>query len=1053
MSIAGQTWDPNMPGINVRVRANPGVKGVTTGKVRGSGSRRLVQIQLGPDERSYKPYDLLEMYETEEDVFGLIENLRFSNPDELRRILTIEKLKGMLTNVYYSMESSRTEFFPHQFKPVLKFLESPVGRLLIADEVGLGKTIEATYIWKELQARADAKRLLIVCPAILREKWKDNIYTHFNIEADIVNAKELLERLKRYLQRPDSVGFRCIASLEGLRPGGKWQDEENDSPRAEFARLIEANPTLEERSLFDLAIVDEAHYLRNPTTATHALGQLLRDSALHFILLTATPIQIHSSNLFELLRLLDPEAFFDKAIFEETIAANLPINDALRYLWSNPPNFKQAKQQIDRALQSKYFAGHAILQDISQKLAAPETIDDEQRVRFGRKLEAASLVGQYLTRSRKRHVIANRVARSPQTLKVSFSDTEREIYDRVTQAIRQQAKGQSNASLFRLVARQRQMASSLPAAIAAWRDSGVDRSGTAAESSLWWEDFGRAIELDARESASQTSVDIDVETAIADIDLRSLEAEDTKYDALITFLKQEIETSSSEKFVIFSYFRATLHYLQRRLRADGLSVELIIRGMGDKKWSAIERFRDDSVSVLLSSEVGSEGIDLQFCRVLVNYDLPWNPMKVEQRIGRLDRLGQKAERISIVHFSQQDTIEARILERLYERINVFRESIGDLEDILGDTTQHLLMPLLDPQLSDEERDRKAAEIELSLVQQRQEQERLEREAINMLAFSDQILDVISDSRDRGRWIHPEEIEEFVAEFLKTHFSTTEIVKSEAKPFACEIRLSDIAKSRLSEFMLNHRISTSTLLTSMSVECLFDPRAIDPRKHLPKRTEIIEPTHPLVAWICHFYREEAPKYHPAIAISIESSAIDLAPGLYAFAVQYWGFIGLRKDIRLAFQVCSVEDLACLLPRESETAIATAARCGERIVNSQQFAPDRDRIVAAVKYCDTRLNDRYDEYYSEFDSENQHRCDVQLRSAKEHFDRRSRDVNYRLQTYRESGRTRMIPALEGQLSKLQREFELKCRAIARKRSDVTLDLDTLTAGIILVRESKG
>ena len=116
--------------------------------------------------------------------------------------------------------------------------------------------------------------------------------------------------------------------------------------------------------------------------------------------------------------------------------------------------------------------------------------------------------------------------------------------------------------------------------------------------------------------------------------------------------------------------------------------------MGNQKDEIIEQFRDaGGPSVLLSSEVGSEGIDLQFCRFVVNYDLPWNPMRVEQRIGRLDRLGQKAERISIINLAVTNTVEDRILMRIYERINVFRESIGDLEEILGETTEQLMLSL------------------------------------------------------------------------------------------------------------------------------------------------------------------------------------------------------------------------------------------------------------------------------------------------------------------------------------------------------------------------
>ena len=120
------------------------------------------------------------------------------------------------------------------------------------------------------------------------------------------------------------------------------------------------------------------------------------------------------------------------------------------------------------------------------------------------------------------------------------------------------------------------------------------------------------------------------------------------------------------------------------MRGDGIPTATIYGGMGDERHAELRRFESQSgPSILLSSEVGSEGIDLQFARVLVNYDLPWNPMKVEQRIGRIDRLGQKAERIHILNFVIRDTIEEIILDRLLNRLEVFRQSIGDIEEVLG----------------------------------------------------------------------------------------------------------------------------------------------------------------------------------------------------------------------------------------------------------------------------------------------------------------------------------------------------------------------------------
>src|SRR5262249_12558171 len=139
-------------------------------------------------------------------------------------------------NVYYSMEASKTKFFAHQFRPVLKFIESPIGRILIADEVGLGKTIESVYIWKELQARQDARRLLVVCPAMLRDKWRGDLKKRFNIVGTKVSATDLLETIRDFAERGLNDSFVAIASLESLRTPVDFDDETNVSPRAQLGR-------------------------------------------------------------------------------------------------------------------------------------------------------------------------------------------------------------------------------------------------------------------------------------------------------------------------------------------------------------------------------------------------------------------------------------------------------------------------------------------------------------------------------------------------------------------------------------------------------------------------------------------------------------------------------------------------------------------------------------------------------------------------------------------------------------------------------------------------
>lgn len=1033
------TWNPAIAGQEVRVKANPAHRGITTGKTRASGTRLLVQVQFSPNEKSYKPYNLLELCGEPEGLFDLLGQGKFSGADDLRRILTFEKLKGQLTNIFYSMESSKTDFYPHQFKPVLKFLESPVGRLLVADEVGLGKTIEAMYVWKELQARADARRLLIICPAILREKWRDDLQQRFNIVSKLTNAQELLEEVKHVLHSQYQHPFVCIASLEGIRPSANWEDETNSGARAELARLLDQNQVADEMGLFDLVIIDEAHYLRNQSTATHRMGQLVRDAARHLLLLTATPIQTQSSNLYQLLKIISPEDFFDETIFHQMQAANAPLIHALRSLWSHPPDFLTAKQDLDRALQSDYFRENTVLRHIQQMLETPETIDPETKVRLGYKLESASLVSQYLTRSRKRDVIPNRVKRDPQTLTVPFCALEKQIYESVTHTIRKQSKGKQGIPLFRLIARQRQMASCLVAALQSWSEQGILNE---MQDELFWEDLGISAEIQSEIQELPDPV-----LQLEDIDYKQLEAQDTKYHALVEFLRHELKKNPTEKFVLFAYFRGTLHYLQRRLQADHIQTSLILGGMGDRKWELLQQFEQGKASILLSSEVGSEGIDLQFCRFLINYDLPWNPMRVEQRIGRLDRLGQKAKRISIINFSLVDTIEERILDRLYDRINVFQESIGDLENILGDATEKLLITLFEPELTDTERLQRADETASTILKQGVEQERLEQEAINLMAFSDQILNSVTKSRDQGKWVTSEELHSFVEDYFARYYLGTTIKLISHKEAIFEIRLTEDAKRDLEQFLRQHRFATQTRLHRSSAQCLFDPREATSKADKGNPIELLDPTHPLLQWIRHSYETDAQKLHPIAAIQCEQSDVEVARGQYVYVIQRWLFKGLRSESRLAYKVahCSTEQL--LTDEQSERFVYRAARLGKAKLNAVNLLKDMDHVLALYSNCDDALEEAFEQASKEFDAENENRCSVQERSAENYANRRRKQLEERIQQFQQTGRFRMLPATEGLLKKVNRELETKKREIVDRRS-TELKLIQLAAGVIFV-----
>lgn len=1046
------TWDPHVPGLKVRLRDNPGRQGMTTGKVKQAGSYLLTEVDFGPTEKQFKRYDLLEMVDAEEDMFDLLASGRLGGPIDLRRIFTFEKIKGDLTNVFYSMEASNTDFYPHQFKPVLKFIESPVGRLLIADEVGLGKTIESIYIWKELQARYDSRRFLVVCPAMLREKWQSDLKTRFNISAEIVDAKHLLKTLTDVSAGRGNHSFVYIISLEAMRPPRGFEDLKKMSPRAGLARILDANTASDEFALLDLVVFDEAHYLRNPSTANNRLGRLLREASHHMVLLTATPIQIASDNLYQLVRLIDPDEFYDSRLFDEILRANEPIVYGLRCLWRQPPDLVGAREAIEQAMSSIYFADDAVLRRISDQVLSVHS-DPEKRIELVRMLETRSLLGQYMVRSRKREVLERKVERTPQVLAVRFSDVERRIYNRVTERIRIQCCGRSGVSLFALIARQRQMASSLVAALESW-----NRQDLLEE--LLWEDMGRLMPLDEQRAEETDPNGRAVDDILADfewntlqeegeseIDLGGLESVDTKYVKLREFLLEQIEKKNDEKFVIFAFFRGTLQYLSRRLKQDGIPNALIMGGMGDAKYEILREFSQPvGPSVLLSSEVGSEGIDLQFCRFVVNYDLPWNPMRVEQRIGRLDRLGQKADRISIINLAVEDTIEDRILLRLYDRIDLFRESIGDLEEILGERTEQLIVRMFNATLDREEQERNARDAEMAILNRRDEQKRLEQEAVNLMGFSDYIIDHIRESREKGRWLSSDELIALVDDFFSRKYPGTKIETHAKFASAVFIRLSEAARASLGIHVAERRPATRTRLhqSSRPILCLFDPREVHT---FGRDVELIEPTHPLIQWIRADYERDERQLHPVSAVRLKVEKAPLATGDYVFVAHRWSFVGLRTDHLLAYRAVRIGERQSLNGSLSEELVTTAAKYGQTFPNAVNVIGDAECLKNGAEICDKTLSEAFGKKMLDFEAENTLRCGQQEISARKFADRRVSELQERLARFRAEGNSQPIPMTEGLIRKEEDQLQTKLARVDQRRL-VDPTLVRLAVGIVRV-----
>ena len=233
------------PNTRVRLKGDPTRRGILTGRTRPGRRGNDVRYQVSfPDTTCWVPSDQIERIPIErESPIDLLQAGKLGHAIDLRRTLTHVRLTGRLADVIYSMEATNTDFYPYQFKPVLRFLLSPSNALLIADEVGLGKTIEAGLIWTELRSRFDLRRLLVLCPAFLRDKWQRELAQKIGVRAQIVDAGGLLGQLR---DRDSSMrGFAVICSLQGARPYRDWDDPDAKTPTAEFDGVKVVMPSIE----------------------------------------------------------------------------------------------------------------------------------------------------------------------------------------------------------------------------------------------------------------------------------------------------------------------------------------------------------------------------------------------------------------------------------------------------------------------------------------------------------------------------------------------------------------------------------------------------------------------------------------------------------------------------------------------------------------------------------------------------------------------------------------------------------------------------------------
>lgn len=848
--------------------------------------------------------------------------------DVERKTLSVHQLHAYLTSLQllspstanlFSLRSGRVQFVPYQYRPVLKLIRADRPRLLIADEVGVGKTIEAGLIIKELRARMDISSVLIICPKAL-----------------VAERKWFLE-MKRFDEHFTALdGSLLRHCLKETHLDGEWPEQYSkailpfslfDSDLV-FGKEGRGNKkgqgllNLDPPPKFDLVIVDEAHHIRNSETFLHQGVRYFCDNAQAVLLLTATPVQLGSYDLYTLLNVLRPDLVIDHASFEQMAEPNQYINTAVQHCRMAKDGWPhEARASLDEVAQTEwgrlFLRESPAFQRIYDQLQNND-LGDVDRIGLTHAIEALYTFSPLINRTRRRD-IGEFTTRKPETINVEFTAGQKQLHDGLLDVITRILSfchGQQNVK-FMMTTIRRQAASCL--------------YGLAP---LLHGILAGKLDLLEFMEANDSNADIDlsfIDQIRTDVELlleqaRNLDPYDPKIEAFIKVLIDKNKMDNN-KSLVFSTFRHSLAYIAAHTQKTSLRYGLIHGDVPDEERSEIRRRfalpKEDekALDVLLSSEVGCEGLDFQFCDLLINYDLPWNPMRIEQRIGRIDRYGQKSETVAIVNFITPGTVDADIYERCLLRIGVFHNAVGGSEEILGEITQELHDIAESFELTAEERSQRLKQLSdngINRIREEQELESKEAELFGLNVPNPSWRDEIDEAETF--WLSPPALQRTVTIYLATRLGSEIENLLGDKPLKT-LRLSQEARNKLLDDY--KRLPRSIEPTARDWEkwlkgaqptlpVTFDQEAAAEN---PKAVHL-SVLHPLVRQAARFLELDDPA---SVALALENPELPI--GEHHFALYRWRKHGIKPDEALV-AVASEPSVEAKLLKVLQSAIETS-----------------------------------------------------------------------------------------------------------------------------------
>ena len=876
------------PGQIVALRSDPSVRGAVVSVTPATPENRVGVFVDGNVQTFYASQLQVE---TERD-----DELQNLTCDRFHAFLTALQIRYPGLSNLYSLNAARVDFVPYQYRPVLRFIRSDRPRLLIADSVGVGKTIEAGLILRELQARRDIKSVLIICPRplVVEQKWQremkrfDENFTHLD------------GRLLQYcINETHLDGEWPEQHQKVILPYSLFDKEllhgrDGNQRRRRTRGLLDLDPP----PRFDLVIVDEAHHIRNQNTANHDAVRFFCDHAEAAVFLTATPIQLGSHDLFVLLNALRPDLILDEKAFEHMAEPNRFINQVIDAARLQERGWMpQARLALKQAAATPW--GRSILHDNPefkriQSIIAGRSVTNAERVQLITDMEALHTFSGILNRTRRRD-IGEFTIRRPQTVEVELTADQEQIHEAVLEMqaeVFRRLHGDQNVK-FMMTTIRRQLASCLYGL-----EPLLEEILSRHLDELTWAEVDSTESMPQEESVSrmQDRIEVILEK------VRTITSPDRKLEALLKIIRER-QSLPNNKVMVFSSFRHTLAYLYEHLETDCIRVGMVHGGTpDDERIELRERFEKSkeeraSLDVMLFSEVGCEGLDYQFCDCIVNYDLPWNPMKIEQRIGRIDRKGQKGEHVTIINLITPGTVDADIYERCLLRIGVFESAMGGSEEILGEITTELREIAENYDLTEEERSTKLQQLADNQIRLIQEKERLENQQLELFGIrfpDDRMEKEVEDAS--SFWLSPESIQRIVTLYVQRKLETEqEYILGERS--LKRLRLSGPARESLLRDFRQLPRERSPVYREWENWLKGDDQHLpitfeaDCATQHPKAVFIM-PIHPLVKQAALALEREQ-----SVFTALKAQSNDVPSGRYDFAIYQWQFHGIKEDMIL------------------------------------------------------------------------------------------------------------------------------------------------------------